>query len=467
MTFERNLDMEDVVVILPGILGSVLRKNGTDVWGLSVGAIARTLWHFGDNIKDLAIPENEMDLDDYDDGVSATRLLPDTHLVPYFWKVDGYSLVAKTLQNYLGLKTGQNYFEFPYDWRLDNRVAARRLRELSMRWLDAQKRAGAMKPRLILIAHSMGGLVSRYFLEVLGGWRVTRMLITFGTPFRGSVNALNFISNGLVKRVGPIKLLDLSEMIRSFPSVYQLLPTYACYDPTGNGNYLHLNEAASIPHLVPDMVAKAFAFHKEIQEAVEENSNDEEYKSRGYRTFPFVGTFQPTFQSAGWDGRAVKALQEFHGNDDGGDGTVPRGSATPLEMEDRRGTMFVAGRHASLQNLQSVLTHVQGLISDLDFKPERYRAIPYAIRVEIDDAFETGEPVQVRARAKNIIGNLSFIITNAQTGAEVAAGKLVRGSDQWHSVELPPLPEGTYRLTVRDENGKSDPVSDIFVVLRN
>lgn len=459
--------MEDVVVLLPGILGSVLRKEGADVWGLSGGVFARALWHFGENITDLAIPQDKLDREDYDDGVTATRLLPDTHLVPYFWKVDGYSYVAQTLQRSLNLKSGQNYFEFPYDWRRDNRVAARRLKELSGKWLDAQRRAGAKDPKLILIAHSMGGLVSRYFLEVLEGWRDTRMLITFATPFRGSVNALNFISNGLIKRVGPLKLLDLSHMLRSFPSAYQLLPIYACYDPNGDGNYLHLDKATGIPNLDARRVAGAFAFHDEINKAVEAHMDDEEYRDKGYRTFPIVGTSQPTFQSAVWNGEAVEVLQEFYGKDDGGDGTVPRGSATPLEMKDQQMAVFAAEQHASLQNVQSVLAHVGGLISDIDFKSDRYKALAAAIGLQVDDTFETGEPVKVRARAENTSGALFSKITDVQTGADLANGKLTKGVSQWQTAEFPPLPEGTYRVTVRDEDGKSEPVSDVFLVLSN
>src|SRR5690606_41822734 len=54
-----------------------------------------------------------------------------------------------------------------------------------------RKRPGMSKARAILIAHSMGGLVARYYLEVLGGWDSCRALITFGTPHRGSLNALD------------------------------------------------------------------------------------------------------------------------------------------------------------------------------------------------------------------------------------------------------------------------------------
>jgi triacylglycerol esterase/lipase EstA (alpha/beta hydrolase family) len=63
----------------------------------------------------------------------------------------------------------------------------------------------------------MGGLVARYYLEVLEGWRDCRALITFGTPYRGSANALNYLANGYKKL-----FLDLTEVMRSFSSIYQL-----------------------------------------------------------------------------------------------------------------------------------------------------------------------------------------------------------------------------------------------------
>ena len=96
---------------------------------------------------------------------------------------------------------GQNWFDFPYDWRRDNRVAARHLAERAPAWLHAwRKQSGNKDAKLVLVGHSMGGLVARHYLEVLGGWRDARMLVTFGTPYRGSLNALDFLCNGFKKR---------------------------------------------------------------------------------------------------------------------------------------------------------------------------------------------------------------------------------------------------------------------------
>ncbi len=381
--------------------------------------------------------------------------------------MDGYSTIADTLRGNFDLEAGRNYFELPYDWRLDNRFAARELQRLSRQWLDDWRRtSGNAGAKLILVGHSMGGLVARYFLEVLDGWRDTRILVTFGTPYRGSLNALNFIANGFAKKVGFLKLLDLSDMLRSFTSVYQLLPIYPCYDQRGDGKYVYLHEATNVPNLDPARVARAFDFHNEIRSAVERHERDEEYLRDRYRIHPVVGTYQPTLQSALWNGSAVEVLQEYEGSDMGGDGTVPRVSATPIEMGKAHAEVFVAGQHAALQNTDSVLYHLRGLLGDKDMNLDRFKALHGRIAVEIDDAYGSDEPVTLRARSEG--GNqLTSTIVNVETAQTVASATPERGLGEWQVAEFAPLPEGTYRATVSDAEGDAEPVSDIFVVLQN
>jgi hypothetical protein len=162
---------KDVVVVLPGISGSVLEKDGKEIWGTSTGAIWRAVTTGGDSINSLALGQvDDPQMDDLGDGVKATRLIPDLHLVPGLWKIDGYSGLMKRLQTALGLEPGRNLFGFAYDWRRDNRVSARRLQKDARGWLKSwRERSGNGQARLVLVGHSMGGLVARYFLEVLGG----------------------------------------------------------------------------------------------------------------------------------------------------------------------------------------------------------------------------------------------------------------------------------------------------------
>ncbi|HEU0076655.1 MAG TPA: hypothetical protein VFQ76_03340, partial [Longimicrobiaceae bacterium] len=172
--------MPHVLVFLPGITGSVLKKDGKVVWGFSAGALGSALLSKGGSMKKaLMLEADPPDVDDLGDGVVASALVPDLHLIPGFWKIDGYTRVIDTIQKRFDVTIGKNLFPFPYDWRRDNRVAARRLARQGREWLARWRESSGNKDaRLVLIAHSMGGLVSRYYLEVLEGWKDTLALIT-------------------------------------------------------------------------------------------------------------------------------------------------------------------------------------------------------------------------------------------------------------------------------------------------
>jgi hypothetical protein len=220
--------MGDVIILVPGIMGSVLSKDGGDVWDLKARALFKGLITLGGTIKSLTLATDPID-EDCPDGVRAERLLPDAHLIPGFWKIDGYSRIRQRIENSFDVTFGQNYIEFPYDWRRHNQVAARQLAAKARQALtEWKKQSGNSNARLIFICHSMGGLVARRFLELDDGWRDTAMLITFGTPFSGSLKALDFLANGLSVSVLGRTLAEFGPTLRSFNSIYELLPTFEC-----------------------------------------------------------------------------------------------------------------------------------------------------------------------------------------------------------------------------------------------
>jgi pimeloyl-ACP methyl ester carboxylesterase len=148
---------------------------------------------------------------------------------------------------------------FPYDWRLSNDVTANRLAAaIRARWPTIS----APDERVTIVAHSMGGLVSRYYIEALGGHQSVKQLITVGTPHQGSpmsytnyyghtlafgwiINVNNLV-RWLTLAVGPapavvLEMLHLQvrallgylmppamqiRLARSYASALQLLPTY-------------------------------------------------------------------------------------------------------------------------------------------------------------------------------------------------------------------------------------------------
>ena len=459
--------MSDVIVLIPGITGSVLERDGKEVWSLSIGALFNAIRSLGDSLESIEITgSDDPDQDDIGDGIVATRLMPDLHLIPGLWSIDGYGRIREAIFQRFDVKANENYFEFPYDWRRPNQVSGRRLARESEKWLsDWKAKSGNIDARLILVGHSMGGLVSRWFLEMLGGWEKTRSLITFGTPYRGSINAIDSLVHGLKQKIGPFTAVDLTKALRSFDSVYQLLPIYPCVD-TGEGKLVRVAETAGIPGVDQARAQAALGFHHAIRDAVNEHQEDPEYVAGGYRIHPITGISQPTKQSARIENDKVTLLNSHKGKDYSGDGTVPRVSAIPLEITDGETGMFTAEKHGSIQNDGGVLMHLRGLLTgqDIDFNDfERFAEEPVTLGVEMDEVFDAKEPVEVTATANVEELSLTATATNADTGAVQATATLEQSSDGQYKASLY-LPEGVYRLTVT-MHGTRESVTDVVIVI--
>jgi pimeloyl-ACP methyl ester carboxylesterase len=444
--------MKDIIVLIPGITGSVLEKDGKVVWGFAGKSLVSSLFSGGKSMRDaLMLSEDPSDVDDLEDGVQATKLIPDLHLIPKVWKIDGYSKVAEKIEDTFDITAGENFFEYPYDWRRTNIVAARKLARRShdglARWREKTNNPEA---KLVIVAHSMGGLVSRYFIEVLEGWKDTRALITFGTPYRGSLNAVDSLVNGV--RKGPGGLLDLTELSRSLTGIYELLPIYPCYDP-GDGELVRVAEATDIPNVDPARAKAALAFHRAIEAAVEENLKNDAYVRDRYDLYPIVGIHQETNQSARAKGDGCEMLESYKGEDMSGDGTVPRVSAIPIEFSDDKSKgVYAATKHGSLQNADDVLVDLEGFVTGMSLDLGGFRRGPKEtqLALEIDDIFFESEPVEVRAKPERSDVALTATVVDSASG-DVVESKPMNAHGEWHSVSFGTLLEGAYAVRVTGE----------------
>ena len=125
--------MPDVIVCIPGITGSVLRKDNRDIWNISGSAVLNALRTLGNDLQELKLESDPVDVDDVD-GITATSVIRDVHLIPGIWKIDGYTKLVDHIKDKFDVKENENLFEFPYDWRRDNRVHAHRLQRLRSDW---------------------------------------------------------------------------------------------------------------------------------------------------------------------------------------------------------------------------------------------------------------------------------------------------------------------------------------------
>lgn len=482
--------LRDIVIVLPGITGSVLQKDGRDVWAPSAQAALGALRTWGAALQSFRLTADDPEAEDLGDGIRATRLVPDVHLIPGLVKIDGYSQTLRLVEDNFEVTRGSidddgpaNLFEFPYDWRRDNRFTARQLKRLVDRRLPQWREAsGASDARVILIGHSMGGLVSRYYLEVLEGWRDCRALITFGTPFRGSPNAINYLANGYKQL-----FLDLTDVMRSFTAVYQLLPIYKSVEI--NGAFHRVAETDGIPGIDRARAAQALAFHREIEAAVAEHRKSLDYLEQGYRILPVVGTRQPTFQSAQVAhgrvtvGEALPAGIDARLGD--GDGTVPMLSAIPIELSQAYQDTFIPERHGSLQRNPEVLQDLRdrlmrmqivGLEGIRDIAdvpgalPSPRAAERPALALHLDDAYVQGEPVAIAATVVNAQAPIPALEAHVEnlTGQGAPSVHAFRNEGARWSLALEALPPGTYRLSVQPAGGGPDrpsAVHDVFEVV--
>jgi pimeloyl-ACP methyl ester carboxylesterase len=80
---------------------------------------------------------------------------------------------------------------------------------------------------VVLIAHSLGTMVSRYYIECLNGKKRIERVILMGGPHQGAVKGLT--SMLVAPQVLPFGIMGerLRQIVLSFPTSYQILPTYA------------------------------------------------------------------------------------------------------------------------------------------------------------------------------------------------------------------------------------------------
>ena len=237
------------VVVIPGILGSRLRRHdGTEIWPGSTWSLL-----FGHK-EQLALSIDPKTLEPIDDGVEANGLFESA------LGNDFYGEILRTLENFghyergfpgapcasiargdrerpakdgdhERCKIGRRYYVFAYDWRQDNVITARKLDALIQ---QIRRDYGDPDLKVDVIAHSMGGLVARYYARygtedvldgndfhaTMAGRKNIRTFILLGTPNLGSAHSLHGFLVGT--RVGLASIPP--EVLATTPSTYELFP---------------------------------------------------------------------------------------------------------------------------------------------------------------------------------------------------------------------------------------------------
>jgi len=244
----------DAVIVVPGIMGSELVDTLTNekLWGSSDPHWYVDAWTTGRPLRKLNLTPDE-DGGKYE-RVHATRLLRSPSFAPILRGFDPYTKIMNKIKNVVAHPHALR--EFPYDWRLPVEHNTQLLAEVCRRHLQDWSRHPAQltamqddpdrsPPQLVIVAHSMGGLVATGLASIDYDLATVRQIITLGTPFYGAVSAALLINSG----VGGPRLFprtQLSVLARGLPGVYDLLPTYRCVDVGSTAEKLSPSSVARI-----------------------------------------------------------------------------------------------------------------------------------------------------------------------------------------------------------------------------
>jgi pSer/pThr/pTyr-binding forkhead associated (FHA) protein len=297
------------VVIVPGLGGSKLWRGSQLVWP---------------NVRYLLFHLDQLAMST---PLEPRGLLDEVVIIPNFIKMQQYGGLTDYLVEELGYERGRDLLEFAYDSRQDARASARKLAAVLDEW--------KVSAPITILAHSLGCLVSRYYVERLGGQKKVGRLVLMGGPHSGAPESLVTMMHGV--NLTPLGLLDrkFREAMATWPSTYQLLPNYACVTNSDGTALDVLANASWLPEPRRELLAAAREFRSELG------------TRSSVPTICIFGYGLKTTTRVRFDCDATGLCRRVNSSSElAGDGTVPESSACMEGTEihpvrQHHGVMFV------------------------------------------------------------------------------------------------------------------------------
>ncbi len=312
------------LVLLPGILGSELTVGSSQLEKVWFG-----FWSIFKGDFD------QLQLDSA--GKSIKPVDPNAALRRYYGELEQYLLAD------------WNVLVFPYDWRLDIRNSA----DLLADKINAQFGSSTS---VHLVAHSMGGLVSRSLAQRHPAqWAQMGKLVMIGTPNYGSLSIAHLYTGlyRLMRILAAVdrqhNLPDLLQMAKNFVGTYQMLPRTDKLP--GTSTPVKLYDPATYGDLRPlrDRLDDAQKFQAELN--VVHNPERLTY---------IAGANQPTADGVSdWSRLSNMDAYTFTRM---GDGTVPHSLGL---LPGIAATYFVEEEHSALPSNQIVMEAVGKILNGL------------------------------------------------------------------------------------------------------
>lgn len=353
---KRDPALPNPVIIVPGIISSRLNNDGGEKWP---NAVLMTLSFDDLYLNDLALDIN---------GNDASSIFAST-LIKSIRNKDFFEGLFSSL-GINGYVEESDLFGYPYDWRLSTSYTASNLGNNGI--LSLKEKIDEIKiltgaEEVDLIAHSMGGLLVKKYLNDYGGESVGKF-IDIGTPHTGAPKVFKILNYGDNLDVSFIfGLVGLNSqrikiISQNMSSIYQLLPSSNYFDDSDPLYKYYVYDGMINKHLTFNetkdylksagrnslLVDRADDFHQEI-----DNLNPADY---GVETYNFVGCGVPTLGQIYVWGDGEYSIRMIDG-----DGTVPLKSAEAIPATQ---TFYVKDiKHAVMPSADGVRDLIADILS--------------------------------------------------------------------------------------------------------
>lgn len=376
-------DTRTPLVILPGIMGTELRNDDGLIWP-DTWRIMRSP---GD--EHLGVLELATDGETPVGTTPAFTSVQIGDIVRNDGRLDVYAPLIRYLVEQRGYVECPNpatvcpegtLFVFPYDWRKDPSGAASRLGER----IEAIRTAtGAAQVNLL--AHSMGGLVARTYLDDAANQSKVATLVTLGTPYLGAPKAYHGLHYAAcLAPPAPVGCWlnrgMSSRLMQNYPGNYALVPSAAYFKARPDGHirrdYDDDGDGAADGWLSSDTISRtlrtrhnaylttrAAALHEAIDGYSDWAGLTQVFAVVGYGQGETPGAVREYLEAG--EGERAELRHEILR--DNGDGTVPLVSATlgrydgAADLSGGVPIFYVRGEHGELPKIDSV----QRLAADL------------------------------------------------------------------------------------------------------
>lgn len=390
-SFIASLPFRVPVILVPGVMGSELVRGGVTVWPSTKEA----------TVKSLELDANG---DDVHGAVTASRVMR-------HFPVLGGLVQAKVYDGFFtfftaaGYVEGTDLFGFAYDWRKDLQAAGKELEALVRQVAEA-----SIYKKVVIVAHSLGGLVTRSFMLNPDNHKLVDKLFVIGTPHHG---APKYMSTLLFGKEWPLPWIavklsepDAKTLVCNFASIYM-----GTLDHTAPYTLLYNDGApvdvADLDKVMPgqfntSLISKAIAFHDAL--------NESWARYPFYQTHLMVSSKVPTITQI----YMKKAKFDGYGTKGAGDETIPAFSSKRLAPDREHNRIYEFGKvtHQDLAVDRGVLQKILSIMYPSSVSLPSLHSGPLSVW-ELANADQGGRGPLARGDArKELVSHLQLLLVN-------------------------------------------------------